>query len=68
MVTCDPNTAPNHLLKTYFSSDSACLSSYAMSPQSALVRTWLRLLRTIIDGEASLVHVRAMQAASRHAA
>jgi hypothetical protein len=30
--------------------------SYAMSPQSALVRTWLRLLRTIIDCETSLVH------------
>jgi hypothetical protein len=29
-----------------------------MSPQSALVRTWLRLLRTIIDAEAALVHVR----------
>jgi hypothetical protein len=64
MVTCD---APNHLLKADFSSDSTCMSSYAMSPQSALVRTWLRLLRTIIDGEASLVHVRAMQASSQHA-
>ena len=30
-----------------------------MSPQSALVRTWLRLLRSIIDAETALVHVRA---------
>jgi hypothetical protein len=29
-----------------------------MSPQSALVRTWLRLLRTIIDSETALVNVR----------